>query len=146
MVNVDSGSRTPSSGYVVSLVSAVAGLFFITLTLVGAVLARAGRDSVAATGWPGQTAFAGSFLILFASRLVFWNRSPPALQQFVRSALTILLCGALGLAAVALVLASGVVAGERSPRVHPVFLIGVAGLAALCQVGTIVWLLKFRRE
>ena len=144
MVFVDAKSRTPSSGYVISLVFAAAGVFFVTVALVGALLARAGSNPLAASGWPGQVAFASAFLVLFASRLVFWSKASPGLQALVRTALTGLLVVMLVLAAVSVGLTGLVIAGGRAA--HPVFLIGFAALAAASQIGTVLWLLKHRGE
>ena len=145
MVFTDPQSRNPSAGYGWSVLPAITGVFFLFLSLYGTWLQSQGRSPIDAMNWLGDVAFAGIFVLLFAMRLIFWSRSPPALQGAVRLAFTALFGATVVLSAVAVVVAF-IVTGRGGPHAEPVFIGCFTALAALCQIGSVIWLLRYRQE
>ena len=145
MVLTDTQSRTPSAGYGWSVLPAIAGVFFLFVSLYGSWLQSQGHSPVDAMNWPGDVAFAAIFVLLFAMRLIFWSRSPPALQAAVRTAFTALFGLTVILSAVAVVYAL-FVTHHGGPHAEPLFITCFTALAALCQIGSVIWLMRYRRE
>lgn len=135
----DAPSSVPSSGYSWSLIVAALGVTATTLALMGALYLRAGRDPVDAVGLPGQVAFAASFGLLFATRLIFSPTRTTATKAAVRGALAAVLGVEVVLAGIAAVL---VLSGPP-----PGLFLGIAlALALICQAGTLIWLLRYRSQ
>ena len=145
MVFTNAQSRTPSTGYSISIIFALAGVFFLFVAMLGTYLESNGRDPIDAFDLPGQIAFACMFLLLFAARLIFWSRSPPRLQSLVRAAITALFCLTVVLTVVTVVWAVFVMA-RGGPHAQPVLIGAFTTFAALCQVGSVIWLLRYRQE
>ncbi len=145
MVFTNPQSRTPSAGYQISAAAALLGTMFLFVALYGTWLQSIGGDPIDAMGWPGQVAFAGMFLLLFTLRLIFWSRSPPALQSALRTAFTVLFGLTVVLSAFTVVFAL-IVMGRGGPHAEPIFIGGFTTFAALCQIGTVNWLLRYRQE
>ena len=145
MVFTDTQSRTPSAGYGWCMLFALPGTFFLFLALYGTYLQSIGRSPIDTMNWIGDVAFAGVFVLLFAMRLIFWSRSPPSLQAAVRTAFTALFGLTVLLSAVAVVYAL-LVTRRGGPHAQPVFIGCFTALAVLCQIGSVIWLLRYRRE
>ncbi len=124
---------------------ALLGAFFLFLSLYGSYQQSIGHSPIDAMNWVGDVAFAGIFVLLFTLRLIFWSRSPPALQSALRLAFTVFFGLTVVLSAVAVVYAF-VVTGRGGPHAEPVFIACFTALAALCQIGSVIWLLRYRQE
>ncbi len=145
MVFTGTQSRSPSAGYGWSVLPAITGVFFLFMSLYGSWLQSQGRSPIDAMDWVGDVAFAAIFVLLFAMRLIFWSRSPPALQGAMRLAFTALFGATVVLSAVAVVYAL-LVTSHGGPHAEPVFIACFTALAALCQIGSGIWLLRYRSE
>ena len=145
MVFTDPQSRNPSAGYGWSVLPAITGVFFLFVALYATWLQSQGHSPIDAMNWPGDVAFAGIFVLLFTLRLIFWSRSPPALQSALRTAFTALFGATVVLSAVAVVFAF-VVTSHGGLHAEPVFIACFTALAALCQIGSVIWLLRYRQE
>ena len=145
MVFTNPQSRTPSAGYQISAAAALLGTMFLFVALYGTWLQSRGGDPIDAMAWPGQLAFATMFLLLFTLRLIFWSRSPPALQSALRTAFTAFFGATVILSAVAVVFAF-IVTARGGPHAEPVFIGCFTTFAALCQIGSVIWLLRYRQE
>ena len=88
MVFTNPQSRTPSAGYGWCRLFALPGAFFLFLSLYGSYRQSIGHSPIDAMNWIGDVAFAGIFVLMFTLRLIFWSRSPPALQSALRTAFT----------------------------------------------------------
>jgi hypothetical protein len=137
-------SVEPSGPYQISLAGGVLGLPFLAMSLGGVFNALHGANPVDAAGWPGTPAFIGMFAVVFTARLIFWDRTPPNVKALVRLLITALMGLEVLLAALAVVLT---VTDWSAFGPHYGFFIGwFTFFAALCQIGSVIWLLKYRRE
>jgi hypothetical protein len=134
----------PGRGYQISFFVAALGLFFTPVALVAIHNAQAFSDPLRGIATPVDVSFVCPFLAIFTCRLIFWERSPPLLRDAVRALLTAVMAVTAGLGVAALVLA---VALLSHIAVRGAIFVGVfATLAALCQIGSVTWLLRYRRE
>ncbi len=133
-------SRVPTTGYSLSLIVALVGLTFTVVSLFGVVYAWNGRDPVDAYGLPGEIAFACSFGMLFLTRLIFSDKRSPDLQGVVRTIISIVLATEVfaALATTVLVFAGSHMASS--------FLYYFVVIALLCQIGSVLWLVRYRSE
>lgn len=131
-----------TSGYLLSLTIACAGIAFVGIGLDSGLIARAGGNPLDAMDGGGFAAFLLAFAILFSSRLIFWDRAAPGLRQIVRIAITSILVIGLFATLWSVVL---VVLPHHSGEVLglPSFF---TGAAALCQIASVLWLLLYRQE
>jgi hypothetical protein len=135
-------SVEPSGPYQISLAVSVLGVPFLAIALGGLFDAARGGDPVDAVGAAGAPAFAAMFLIVFTTRLIFWDRTPRRLKVAVRLLIT-------GIAGASVVLAglAGVVLLTRWDALSDrFFLAWFTLLALLCQIGSVTWVLRYRQE
>ena len=145
MVFVNAQSRTPSGGYGWSFAAGLLGALFLFLAMYATYLQSVGRDPIDCMDWPGQVAFACMFLLMFAARLIFWSHSPPKLQNAVRTGITALFCLTVVLSAVTVVFAA-IVLDRGGPHTAPIMIGSFTTFAALGQIGSVIWLLRYRQE
>lgn len=132
--------RTPTTGYSICLIVALVGLTVTVVSLFGILYARNGRDPLDAYGLPGEIAFACSFGLLFLTRLIFSDKRSPGLQGVVRMIISVVLMIEVvaALAAATLILTGAHAVGS--------FLSYFIAIALLCQIGSVSWLVSYRRE
>ncbi|MDE1150609.1 MAG: hypothetical protein PW843_29010 [Azospirillaceae bacterium] len=130
--------RRPSPGYLFHFALAAVGITFLAIGLDGSLKLRAGADPMDAMDGAGLVAFLFSWLLVFGFRLIFWGKVPAPGQHLVRTVL-------IGIFAVEIVCAVAALAllftGPGSVLVTVFTLAGV-----LCQISTIVWLIRHRQE
>lgn len=133
-------SYRPSAGYLLALGGGCLGLTFGSLP-IGAVWEMSrGVDPYDAMSGPTTIVFAISYIPLFAVRLIFWPRSSPQLRALTRRLLTGFLIVSF-LEAIAAAVFPAVYGATSASTIVILFAI----LAVLCQVGTVVWLVRYRR-
>jgi hypothetical protein len=124
----------------------VLSVFFAPVSLLSIYDAFRFNDPLRALGLPSDIAFTSVFLVIFSCRLIFWPRSPLPLKNFVRAALTCLVAILLVLGPTALVLAIAVVHSRGPMSGGAIFVGAFSTFAVLCQIGSVIWLVKYRRE
>ncbi|WP_186457559.1 hypothetical protein [Nitrospirillum amazonense] len=139
--------RKPSPGYYASLGFALVGIVFGATAVGGSLDIRAQEDAFNAINGVGLPALIFVWFLLYAFRLIFWGRIPRHYQNLTRTVLSLIMCGEVLLTAYALFLVStqprgDIVGGESSSIIILWFTI----LATLCQIGTIIWLVRYRKE
>ena len=140
MIFFDPAEQKPKAGYLLSLCAGLVGFTFDAIALGAIDLAHNGRDATEALSGVGTFAFGYIILLCFAMRLIFWPRSSERVRVCVRAVLTgtlviSLLCAVIGV----VLLACGFSPGRSGLAIY------FAVPAALCQVGSVVWLLRYRR-
>lgn len=133
-------SRIPTTGYSLSLIVALVGFTFTVVSLFGILYSRNGRNPLDAYGLPGEIAFACSFGLLFLTRLIFSDKRSPDLQGVVRTIISIVLAVEVAAALVAATLI------YSSAHVVSSFLYYFVVIALLCQLGSVLWLVRYRVE
>lgn len=80
-------------------------------------------------------------------RLIFWGRVAPRYQDKVRTALIAFLATGLPLAGVTLLLAAtqGDIQSTDTSR-DTIFIACFTAFGVLCQISTVIWLLRYRQE
>lgn len=120
---------------------------FLTIGLDGAILLRGGRNPVDAMGPPGLTAFVFTFVLCFVARLTFWDKASIAWQSAARTFISVAFIATVLLTACALALFAFGMNGLRPAAGYDTSLpITFTLLAALCQIASVTWLLRYRRE
>ncbi|MEE3627490.1 hypothetical protein UCD39_26535 [Nitrospirillum sp. BR 11752] len=139
--------RRPSPGYLYSLALAGAGLAFLSVSLGGSLAILKHGDVLDIYGTVTPYVFAFALCIGFLYRLIFSPRISPPLQALVRKFITsILVLEVIG-TGVALILFYN----QRSISPPPddgdrvivtIFMV----FTGICQIPTILWLLRYRKE
>lgn len=129
------------------LAIAAAGITWLTMVIGGELRIRAGLDPFEALNHEGAVAFVFSLSLGYVFRLIFWDRVSQRHQDFVRKFVSLIFCTEIILAAagVFLRLTQANVQGTHDKSgtiVMTVFLI----FGLLCQISTVIWLLRYRRE
>lgn len=142
-----SDRRRPSPQYLFHLAIAIIGIAALSVALGGELRIRSGLDATDALNHEGAVAFALALSLGYVSRLIFWDRVQPRYQALTRNVLSLILCVELALAIVTIffVTTSGSikpVGGESSTGTVMWFTIP----GVLCQISTVIWLLRYRRE
>lgn len=142
-----SSQRRPSPWYLFHLAIAMAGIAFLVFGFGGELRIRAGLDAFQALNHEGLAAFVFALSLGYLFRLIFWRRIPSPYQALVRNLLSLILCAEIALAVVTIFLLTTQgnvqpVGGESSSIVVVVF----TSLGTLCQISTVIWLLRYRRE
>ena len=128
-----------SMGYGASLTIGLVSLPFLGIALGGIVLLARGGDPLDAINGSGLICFIAAYALLFLMRFILWKRSPPAVRNAVRMFLTLVL--------VSLFVATGYTLVRTVEQTEvPGWLLYVVALAALCQIGTVLWVVHYRRE
>lgn len=140
MMTNKAASRIPTTGYSLSLIVALVGFTFTVVSLFSILYARNGRDPLDAYGLPGEIAFACSFGLLFLTRLIFSDKRSPDLQGVVRTIVSIVLMIEV---AAALVAAALMFTGANAVSS---FLYYFIVIALLCQISSVLWLVRYRAE
>ena len=133
-------SYRPSAGYLLALLGGCLGLTFGSLPIGAVWEVSRGVDPYDALSGPTTIVFATSYIPLFALRLIFWPRSSQRLRMFTRRLLTGFLIVSF-LEAIAAVVLPVVYGATSASTIVVLFAI----LAVLCQVGTVIWLVRYRR-
>lgn len=139
--------RPPTRGYMLNLVMACAGITFLVIALGSEIRLRAGLDVAGASDHEGVLALLFSGFIIYAFRLIFWSRIPPLFQNLMRGLLSLILCAELVLAVVVIYLVA--MQGHARPPGGPgdtFAIVSFTAMGVLCQISTVVWLLRYRRE
>lgn len=134
-------ARRPSSGYSVSFAFACTAIAFIGVALEEG-FGAGHTDTGSIFGQAGTIGLLFAFATGFAVRLVFWTRMSRDIQSLVRTAITAIfalsILMTMILAAICLYrLGSGAASAGMTA-----FTI----LSALCQIATIIWLVRYRAE
>ena len=86
----------------------------------------------------------------FIARLIFWGRISPAYQVMVRNLLSAFVAVELPMALITmfLVVTQSPMQLPDDPAYHvaPVLVTVFTILGALCQISTVIWLLRYRKE
>ena len=136
-----SAAVRPSVAYYLSMAGGCLGLMFTIFTLTGLAQARQGHDPVAGMSGLGTVGFAFSYTPAFVMRLLFWPKATEVWRACARTYITaVFVTSILGTAAAAFLLLTGP-AGSR-----PGFSISDLVMAAVCQIGALAWLTRFRGE
>lgn len=129
--------RPVSVGYLINLGFALVGLALLGIGFGATLEARAGHDPLDGINAVGLPALIFSWLLMYVVRLIFWRRVPERGQAqargFVISVLVLELVVA-GAAITLLTSSGGVVAAAFTC------------LGALCQIATVTWLIRYRKE
>ena len=133
-------SYRPSAGYLLALLGGCLGLTFGSLPIGAVWEVSRGVDPYDALSGPTTVVFAVAYIPAFALRLIFWPRSSPQLRAFTRRLLTGFLIVSFLEAIAAVVLPA--VYGATSASI---IVIPSAIIAVLCQIGTVIWLVRYRR-
>lgn len=131
------GLRPIPAGYLLSLGMALVSLPCLGIGLGGLLIQRRAGNPLDAMNGVGFVCFVAAFGVVFAMRLIFWPKAPPALRAAVRGAITLLLCTLLAASAYAVFVAATTSNADGTSFYFVV-------LAALSQIGTVVWLLRYR--
>lgn len=129
--------RPVTVGYLITFAFALVGLTFLGIGLGATLEARAGHDPLDGINAVGLPVFVFSWLLMYIFRLIFWRKVPEHRQAQARGFVTAILVSELIAAGVAVALlasSGGVVAAAFT------------GLGALCQIATVTWLVRYRRE
>ncbi|MBB6253244.1 hypothetical protein [Nitrospirillum iridis] len=139
--------RKPTPGYYASLGFALAGMVFVATSLAGSLQIRAHADAFSIINPVGLPVMLFVWFLLYAFRLIFWGRVPAQSQNLIRTLLTLVLCAEVIAAVIALLLAmtqpDGDPVGGQGREIMVIFFTVFGGL---CQIGTVVWLLRYRKE
>lgn len=143
--------RPPSSWYVFHLNIMVLGMVFLTTGLGGEIRIRMGLAGSDALNHEGLWMLIFCGLMGYWFRLIFWGRVPQRYKNMVRAALSAFLATGLPLAAVTMFLAAaqGDIQLPDDPVYHrlaPVLVTVFTIIGALCQISTVIWLLRYRKE
>ncbi|TWB21734.1 MULTISPECIES: hypothetical protein [Nitrospirillum] len=134
--------RRPSPGYLFHLALAVVGITFLAIGLDGSLKLRAQLDPVEALDGAGLVGFLFSWALVFGFRLIFWGRVPSQTQGLVR----LLLSAIFAVEVVATIVALGLLFTQPGGVGGSVLVTVFTLAAALCQISTIIWLLRYRKE
>lgn len=139
--------RRPSPGYYASLGFALVGIVFGATAVGGSLDIRAHADAFNAINGVGLPALIFVWFLLYAFRLIFWGKIPRHYQDMTRTIISLILCGEVLLTAYALFLVAtqpeGDLGGGKSSSIIVTWF---TILASLCQIGTIIWLVRYRKE
>jgi hypothetical protein len=139
--------RKPSRGYIISLGVALVGLATLGMGLGGEVRYRAGLDATDVIDHEGLWVFIFSLSWGYWFRLIFWDRVPLNYQNLVRTVLSALLIAELPLAIVAAFMAITQGKPLTDDQVAATIMIGMfTVIGVLCQISTVIWLLRYRKE
>ena len=140
-----SGLRRFSTGWGVTSALALVGLVFLSMTFGGTLQLRRGGDPFDALDSWGVPAFFVIWALMYLMRVIFWRRVPVRRQMQVRIFFVgLFMCELLAYAAGVWFLARTNAGPHPSSNANgPVITIGIAGV---CQIATVVWLLRYRRE
>lgn len=131
-----------SLGYIYTLGAACIGFALFGFGLGGTLIGRTGGNPLNAFNVDIVVMFILGYAILFATRLLFWPPVPPALRACVRLVVTVIFVLEVPIALVGLVLALNL--PPSTPYVT--FPISFSIFTVLFQIGTVWWLLRYRRE
>lgn len=143
MTLLDPGDRKPTFGYLLSLCAGCVGLPLDAISLGAMDQARRGGDPTDAISGVGTAAVIVMFVLAFAMRLIFWPKATPIIRTITRASLVV----GLGASILGAVTAVGwlAVGGGGRGGVARFLALWFATPAVLCQVGTVVWLVRYRR-
>lgn len=143
--------RRPSSWYVFHLNIMMLGMVFLSLGLGGEIRMRMGLASSDAINHEGTWMLIFCGLMGYWFRLIFWGRVSPRYQNMVRIVLTTLLATGLPLAVVTIF--SVVTLGDSPFPEDPIYMHSgpliaaiFTTIGALCQISTVIWLMRYRTE
>ena len=134
-------SIRPSFGYLLSLAAALVGLVCMSTGLGGALIGRSGGDPIDALNSYTIVTFVGMYGLAFAMRLIFWRSAPAALRRAVRLLLIVVFVAAMPLSVTGLILSISMQA-----TMHHGIAIYFSVIAVACQVGSLIWLFRYRHE
>ncbi|MEA1649112.1 hypothetical protein UAJ10_08775 [Nitrospirillum sp. BR 11164] len=139
--------RQPSPGYLYSLALAGVGLAFLSVGLGGTLAILKHADVLAVYGSVTPFVFTFALSLGFLYRLIFSARVSASLQALVRQFITLIFILEVIGAVVALVLFY--VQWSVSPppddgdrAIVSIFMV----FTCLCQIPTVIWLLRYRKE
>ena len=139
------GFRRFSTGYGVSIGFALVGLVFLFIAGGAIIEARGGNDPNRAINLFGLPGFLLMWVFLYLIRLIFWHKVSQQRQAQVR----MLVSGLLSIEVVVTIFVSALLmsGGGRSAS-DPSALTAVTTcvMAAICQVATVTWLIRYRSE
>ncbi|WP_145733434.1 hypothetical protein [Nitrospirillum pindoramense] len=137
--NDQSIGKKPTSWYIFNFAVAALGLPILVNSFMGNLNIHPNDDAVT------FFAFMLMIILLYSPRLIFWEKVPARFQEVVRNAIIsifimeiIATIAVLSLFFANLQVSAG--GGERFVAVYD------TSLAALCQISTIIWLLRYRKE
>lgn len=139
--------RRPSPWYLFHLAIAIAGIAFIAFSLGGELRIRSGLNAADALNHEGAVAFAFALSLGYVFRLIFWAKVPATYQALVRTLLSAILCAEVVFSAIAafLLATQGDIrptGGDGATIMVTIF----TAIGVLCQISTIIWLVRYRRE
>lgn len=135
-------ARKPSTGYVLSLTFASVATAFIGIALEEGFGVDHNGKPAGALQDAGTLGVIIMFGLMFTARLVFWIRIPQHVQSLVRGIMT-------GIFALSLVGTAALLVGctvGTGARGSPGGFLTFTVLAALCQIATLIWLVRYRNE
>lgn len=139
--------RPPSPKYLMHLAFAFVGITTLTTALGGEIRMRASADVTNALSHEGLWMFIFCGLCGYWFRLIFWGRVPPRYQDMVRTTLTVFVTTGPLLAAVAVFLVATQGNVQSSDTWADTFFIRCfTAYGALCQISSVIWLLRYRKE
>lgn len=84
---------------------------------------------------------------LYTLRLIFWGRVPSHYQNLVRTILSVFIAAGLPLALVTILLAVTSGKAQSDDQTGSTIMIAIFTIiGVLCQVSTVIWLLRYRKE
>lgn len=139
--------RRPSPKYLFHLAMAIVGMSSLGVALGAEMRYRAGLGTAAVMNHEGLWAFILSMSWGYTFRLIFWGRVPPRYQNLVRNLLSAFMAVELPLAAIAVFLFTTLNSVPPSNHAADRILITVFTVfGTLCQISTVIWLLRYRKE
>lgn len=132
-------ARRPSVGYLVTLGFGMPGIFFADVAVDGVLRLEAATDPTFPLDHSGIAALIMTFALVFASRLIFWEKIVPGTQAVLRGIFQ----------TIVVVVFAGSIAAAVFVYTRPsgdTFTNAFAGLALASQIASFVWLLIYRSE
>ena len=136
---VEGATDKAPTGYILSAVGGCLALTF-TVFVLGAIWESSrGHNPLDVFNGVGVAGFVFSYAPIFIMRLIFWPKASVVWKSAARLFMTAFFAASLMATVVALVLLAGPAGLKAGGMTYWM------ALAALCQVGAVVWLVRYRR-
>ncbi|MDZ5645721.1 hypothetical protein [Nitrospirillum sp. BR 11828] len=139
--------RRPSPGYLLNLSLASAGLAGLSVSLGGSLAIIKHADAIAVYGDVTPYVFVFALSIGYLYRLIFYSRVQPAIQNLVRCFLTAIF--SIELIGFCAALAAFYLQWSTFPPPDVgdrILVTTFTVFTVVCQIGTVLWLLRYRKE
>lgn len=139
--------RQASRWYQLHLAFAMVGMTAITIGLGGQIRLRLGLDGLGAYQREGFFMFLISASWAYGFRPIFWTSVPAYYQNLIRTILSLFMAAELLMAIVTVPLLLTQPNSNTEDELTGSILITVFAIAGIvCQISTVIWLLRYRKE